>query len=116
MLLRYLRKALFPMHPDLRLAGLLPPLDLPHHLRREDNAVYREGVITEEGHGGSHNKHHKNFDSAPPPKEKKVTWNVDVGLWDSVTGQVDAEAGIQAGMRVTVEMPKEGDTRGEQTR
>jgi predicted SPOUT superfamily RNA methylase MTH1 len=30
---QYLRKALFPIHPDLKLAGLLNPLDAPHHLR-----------------------------------------------------------------------------------
>lgn len=103
------------MHPDLRLAGLLPPLDLPHHLRREDASVYREGVITEGGYSGSHGKHKKNFDATQVPEDKKVTWNVDVGLWDPVTLQVDAGAGIQAGMRVTVEMPQEGDTRGERS-
>jgi len=30
---QYLRKALFPMHKDLRYAGLLNPLDAPHHVR-----------------------------------------------------------------------------------
>lgn len=28
-----LRRALIPMHPDLKYAGVLPPLDAPHHLR-----------------------------------------------------------------------------------
>ncbi len=27
------RRALIPMHPDLKYAGVLPPLDAPHHLR-----------------------------------------------------------------------------------
>ncbi len=42
---QYLRKALVAMHPDLRLAGLLPPLDAPHHLRQTEWKPYREGVV-----------------------------------------------------------------------
>jgi predicted SPOUT superfamily RNA methylase MTH1 len=44
---QYLRRNFFPMHPDLQFAGLLPPLDAPHHLRRHDVSVYREGVVLE---------------------------------------------------------------------
>lgn len=33
------------MHPDLRLAGALPPLDAPHHMRATEWAPYREGVV-----------------------------------------------------------------------
>ena len=40
----HLRKGLFPMHPDLRLAGALPSLDMPHHLRASEWCRYREGV------------------------------------------------------------------------
>lgn len=40
----HLRRALFPMHPDLRTAGALPSLDMPHHLRSEEWCPYREGV------------------------------------------------------------------------
>lgn len=39
-----LRKDLFPIHPDLRLAGSLPSLDMPHHLRSHEWCQYREGV------------------------------------------------------------------------
>ena len=39
-----LRKDLFPLHPDLRLAGSLPSLDMPHHLRKQEWCQYREGV------------------------------------------------------------------------
>jgi predicted SPOUT superfamily RNA methylase MTH1 len=42
---QYLRKALIPMHPDLRLAGLLPPLDAPHHMRTTEWQAYREGLV-----------------------------------------------------------------------
>lgn len=41
-----LRKLLFPMHANLRYAGTLPSLDLPHHLRQDEWCPYREGVTT----------------------------------------------------------------------
>lgn len=41
----YLRKHLFPMHPNLRGAGLLPSLDMPHHLRAHEWCDYREGIV-----------------------------------------------------------------------
>ncbi len=44
---QYLRRKFFPMHPDLQFAGLLPPLDAPHHLRRGDVANFREGVVVD---------------------------------------------------------------------
>lgn len=40
----HLRKHLFPMHPNLRTAGTLPSLDMPHHLRALEWCQYREGV------------------------------------------------------------------------
>ena len=43
--MQYLRKALFPVHEDLRYAGLLNPVDAPHHMRMEDRSKYREGVV-----------------------------------------------------------------------
>jgi len=48
----YLRVNLFPMHVDLRHAGTLKPLDLPHHLKADDLLPYREGVIRESRKGG----------------------------------------------------------------
>ena len=43
----HLRKRLFPMHSDLRTAGSLPSLDMPHHLRSDEDCPYREGIITQ---------------------------------------------------------------------
>ena len=42
------------MHPDLRLAGSLPPLDAPHHARADEWTRWREGVVvaSEIGQGG----------------------------------------------------------------
>ncbi|RAL06442.1 DUF171-domain-containing protein [Aspergillus ibericus CBS 121593] len=42
----YLRKHLFPIHPNLRTAGLLPSLDMPHHLRANEWCDFREGIVT----------------------------------------------------------------------
>ena len=43
---QYLRKYFFPIHKDLQYAGLLNPLDTPHHLRQQDESLFREGVIS----------------------------------------------------------------------
>ncbi|PNF14519.1 putative methyltransferase C9orf114 [Cryptotermes secundus] len=43
---QYLRKSFFPIHKDLQYAGLLNPLDAPHHLRQNDEFAFREGVTT----------------------------------------------------------------------
>lgn len=43
---QYLRKSFFPHHKDLQYAGILNPLDSPHHMRAEDEVPYREGVVT----------------------------------------------------------------------
>lgn len=81
---RYLRKALFPVHSSLRHAGLLPPTDMPHHLRRDDASPYREGVIIENYFNDS-------------------TIYVDVGLNEPV--QIPTSQSIPPNTRVTVQMP-----------
>ncbi len=54
---QYLRKKLLPMHPDLRFAGLLAPLDSPHHVRSSDTVPYREGVVVEHsGHDAANER------------------------------------------------------------
>lgn len=79
---QYLRRALFPMHSDLSCAGLLNPLDCPHHLRGNEWSVYREGVVTDR-----------------PLKDKEGS-HVHVGLQREV--MVDKR--IQPGIRVTVKI------------
>lgn len=49
----HLRKTLFPMHDNLRTAGTLPSLDLPHHLRSNEWCQYREGVTTTSSKAGT---------------------------------------------------------------
>ncbi|PZC86583.1 putative methyltransferase C9orf114 [Helicoverpa armigera] len=41
---QYLRKHFFPLHKDLEFAGLLNPLDAPHHLRMSNDFQFREGI------------------------------------------------------------------------
>ncbi|NIR87809.1 RNA-binding protein [Candidatus Bathyarchaeota archaeon] len=55
---QYLRKRLFKIRPELRYAGVLPPLRTPHHPlsdRTENLEVgeHREGVVTSLAKGGS---------------------------------------------------------------
>lgn len=38
---QYLRKSFFPMHKDLKFSGLLNPLDAPHHLRQQNEFIFR---------------------------------------------------------------------------
>ncbi|KAK8104398.1 RNA methyltransferase domain-containing protein [Apiospora kogelbergensis] len=42
----FMRKALMPIHPNLRGAGLLPSLDMPSHPHPSEWLPYREGVTT----------------------------------------------------------------------
>jgi predicted SPOUT superfamily RNA methylase MTH1 len=39
-----LRKHVFGEHPNLRGTGKMPPLDMPHHLKRDEWCQYREGI------------------------------------------------------------------------
>lgn len=92
---QYLRKSLFPMHRDLRLAGLLAPLDCPHHLRLEDQSPYREGVCVEAPHWS---------------KDRSLCY-VYTGLRDPVGCAFAGKGGtainrVPLGARVTVRMPK----------
>lgn len=81
----HLRKHLFPIHPDLKLAGSLPSLDMPHHIRRDEWCQYREGVTKAE-----HTKGLKNNGSRQT--------SVETGL----RNQVYLLATIPAHTRVTV--------------
>lgn len=50
-----MRKALFPLHPNLRMTSALPGLDTPHHPHIKEWMQYREGVtiagMTRSGEG-----------------------------------------------------------------
>lgn len=78
---QYLRKSFFPVHKDLKMAGLLNPLDAPHHMRRDEWGEFREGVVI-------------------PKHQKKSTGSyVDAGLYQHVY----VPRKIPAGTRVTIQ-------------
>ncbi|KAJ3605891.1 hypothetical protein NHX12_027934 [Muraenolepis orangiensis] len=81
---QYLRKCFFPKHQDLQYAGLLNPLDIPHHMRIDDESEYREGII---------------LDRPTKPGKGSI---VNCGMWKEV--QIDKK--LQTGLRVTVHLNK----------
>lgn len=78
---QYLRKQFFPRQKLLEYAGLLNPLDAPHHLRANEYWFYREGVTL-----------------PLKPADGKGSW-VDVGLYET---KVQIDKRLQQGLRVTV--------------
>ncbi|XP_063377185.1 putative methyltransferase C9orf114 [Cydia fagiglandana] len=83
---QYLRKHFFPLHKDLEFAGLLNPLDAPHHLRSSNDFTFREGITM--------NK---------PVKPGKGS-QVNVGLLKDIS----VDELLNPGIRVTVRMLPEG--------
>lgn len=79
---QYLRKNFFPIHKDLQYAGLMNPLDTPHHLRQDDNFEFREGVTTDKA-----------------VKDGKGTY-VNAGLLREVL----IDKALKPGLRVTVKI------------
>ena len=86
---QYLRKYFFPVHQDLKYAGLLNPLDCPHHMRMDDIMPYREGVTLER------------------PVKKGEGSFVNIGM----RKELKLDKHLKPGIRVTVEMePNDTDT------
>jgi methyltransferase len=85
----HLRKTLFSMHPNLRTAGTLPSLDMPHHLRANEWCPYREGVTTSSSKAGT---------------------NVDVGLGDDYLLR---DVQVPPKTRVTVKLPEDDGVEAE---
>ncbi|KAL6096669.1 spout1 [Pungitius sinensis] len=81
---QYLRKWFFPKHQDLQYAGLLNPLDSPHHMRIDDESDYREGIVLDR-----------------PLKPGKGSL-VNCGMRKDV--RIDKQ--LQSGLRVTVKLNK----------
>ena len=73
---QYLRKTLFPMSEDLKLSGLMNPLESQHHLRKDEWSTYREGCVLDRPVNGEYswvniglNKDCK-IDQKLPPKTR----------------------------------------------
>uniref|UniRef100_A0A673TH11 28S rRNA (uridine-N(3))-methyltransferase n=1 Tax=Suricata suricatta TaxID=37032 RepID=A0A673TH11_SURSU len=108
---QYLRKAFFPKHQDLQFAGLLNPLDSPHHMRQDEESEFREGIVvdrpTRPGHGS--------FVNCGMKKEVKIDKNLEPGLRVTVQlnqkqlpGAVFAEAPFQDGYDLTIGTSERG--------
>ncbi|XP_077161256.1 28S rRNA (uridine-N(3))-methyltransferase isoform X2 [Paroedura picta] len=82
---QYLRKSFFPKHQDLQFAGLLNPLDSPHHVRIDEESDYREGVVL-----------------SRPTKPGRGSF-VNCGMRKEV--QIDKQ--LEPGLRVTVRLEKQ---------
>ncbi|GMH71843.1 hypothetical protein TrLO_g12880 [Triparma laevis f. longispina] len=84
---QYLKQSLHPNHADLQFAGLIPPIDAPHHVRRGEQSKYREGVT---------------LDTKDKPEAEgggRATYvNCGVGK------DVEIDRKIPKGVRVTVEI------------
>ncbi|KAK3372380.1 putative RNA methyltransferase [Podospora didyma] len=78
----FMRKTLFPLHPNLRSQGLLPSLDMPHHPHKDEWLPYREGMTLE-----------------GVPKNGKGTL-VDIGMGEPIT----IDESIPPKTRVTLKM------------
>jgi|SaaInlStandDraft_5_1057022.scaffolds.fasta_scaffold42227_2 methyltransferase len=70
---QYLRKNFFPIHKDLQFAGLLNPLDTPHHMGIDDWSLWREGVVLR--HSGS-----KSVCAAGTRREAECDQRLQVGM------------------------------------
>lgn len=84
----YLRKKLFPVHKDLKFAGLMPPVDAPHHMmHKEDRSMYREGIVIDK------------------PAGDGKCW-VDIGTYEDV--RIDHP--LRPGIRVTIKLTEQKDS------
>ncbi len=84
---QYLRKALFPVIPELKYTGLMNPLDAPHHLRQTEWSTYREGVVIPR-----------------PVRADRGSW-VNIGL----KKDCQIQEKLAVGTRVTVRINEKGD-------
>ncbi|GAQ44675.1 hypothetical protein AtubIFM55763_000799 [Aspergillus tubingensis] len=112
----YLRKHLFPIHPNLRTAGLLPSLDMPHHLRANEWCDFREGIVVSSADrysarnrhwaskinqmGNDHHFHHRNSSTNNGPATI-----VDTGLSQKI---ILPNTYLPEHARVTVRFPQHG--------
>ncbi|TRZ21087.1 hypothetical protein HGM15179_006022 [Zosterops borbonicus] len=102
---QYLRKSFFPKHEDLKFAGLLNPLDSPHHMRVDEDLEYREGVVLDRpakpGRGS--------FVNCGMRKEVQIDKQLNPGLRVTVRLEEpqNPEAKVRKGIVVSSQHPRE---------
>jgi predicted SPOUT superfamily RNA methylase MTH1 len=95
----HLRRKLFPIHPNLRGVGSLPPLDIPHHIKAGEWCQYREGVTV----GPTYASAQKPDNETPRKKQKKNSSHSK----SKTEANVDQETLVDVGfpIAVPVEIP-----------
>lgn len=83
----YLRKALFPYHPDLKYVGVLSPIYSPHHLDANTWFEYREGITVQR-----------------PVQSGKIGTYVNIGLMKDAFVMNEK---LKPGIRVTIKLDKD---------
>jgi hypothetical protein len=87
----HLRRRLFPLHPDLRCAGLVPSLDLPHHARQREWCQYREGVSVGPA-----------ADAPGGKKQRRTVFDDDAGEEGREAAKAEAPTLVDVGFPVVV--------------
>lgn len=101
---QYLRKSFFPKHHDLQFAGLLNPLDSPHHMRIDEEVEFREGVVlnrlTKPGKGS--------FVNCGMRKEVQIDKKLQAGLRVTVhlNNSQNKESKVHKGVVVAPHLPR----------
>lgn len=96
------------MHSNLRTAGALPSLDMPHHLKPDEWCEYREGVTLEQPSQHDFKRASKKQKQSTADEADSITL-VDAGL----TNRLEADGTIPPYTRVTVKLPKLRPSHGE---
>ena len=97
----FLRRTLFPFHPNLKTAGSLPSMDMPHHLRSHEWCPYREGVTLADS------KDHPNRGSEESPRTKRPKQSSDPNTVssDGSSSTTLVDVGTRQKMRIPTAIP-----------
>jgi predicted SPOUT superfamily RNA methylase MTH1 len=85
----HLRMSLFPKHKNLEQAGILPSMDMPHHLRSHEWCQFREGSV---------------LGPAPSPSQDAGLEYayIEAGLPYPIRVPIPPSAPVEQGMRTTI--------------
>lgn len=102
----HLRRHLFALHPNLRTAGALPSLDMPHHMRADEWCEFREGVTVEHDDGGGNSGNGVGEDHARRKIMKTARTKERVGGQDENSPRRTlVDAGLQSKVVIEDEIP-----------
>jgi predicted SPOUT superfamily RNA methylase MTH1 len=86
----HLRMTLFPKHKNLEQAGILPSMDMPHHLRSHEWCQFREGSVIGPA-------------PSPPSSSSDLEYAfIEAGLPYPIRVPIPPSAPVEEGMRTTI--------------